>query len=364
MPPAPGSAPARLPSQARREVTSQPMLGIDLGGTKTEAALLDASGAVVWRERVPTPTADYEASLLMLRRLAERGRAAAGTVGTTGTASGAVSIGVGTPGTITADGRMKNCNTQCLNGRYLQRDLAAALGQPVAMANDANCLALSEATDGAGAGAAVVFAAILGTGVGAGIAVHGRVLSGPNGVAGEWGHNPLPWLDSATGGAPADPSDRNIHRNANGTSETRAEPLFIPHCYCGQRGCVETLVSGPGLAQDHAQRTGQQLTAEHIAQAAAAGDAACQHTLRLHASRLARALAAVINVLDPDVIVLGGGLSLMPHLYTEVPALWGQWVVSGGVREPVRTRLLPSVHGDASGVRGAAWLGASKRLTG
>ncbi len=298
------------------------MLGIDLGGTKTEAALLDANGAVRWRERVPTPSGDYEASLQMLRNLAERGRMAAG---------GAVSIGVGTPGTITADGRMKNCNTQSLNGRFLQRDLASALGQPVAMANDANCLALSEATDGAGAGADVVFAAILGTGVGAGIAVHGRVLSGPNGVAGEWGHNPLPWLDPATEHA--------------------------PDCYCGQRGCVETLVSGPGLAQDHALRTRQKLTAEQIAQAAAAGDTACAHTLRLHASRLARALAAVINVLDPDVIVLGGGLSLMPHLYTEVSALWSQWVVSGGVKEPVRTRLLPSQHGDSSGVRGAAWLG-------
>ncbi len=305
-----------------------PMLGIDLGGTKTEAALLASDGSVRWRKRVPTPSDDYEASLQMLRSLAEAGRQAAG---------GAIRIGVGTPGTITADGRMKNCNTQALNGRCLQRDLASALGQPVAMANDANCLALSEATDGAGAGAGVVFAAILGTGVGAGIAVHGRVLSGPNGLAGEWGHNPVPWLD------------------ADGDTA----PVFVPHCYCGQRGCVETLVSGPGFAQDHTRRTGQQLTAEHIAQAAAAGDASCQHTLRLHASRLARALAAVINVLDPDVIVLGGGLSLMPHLYTEVPALWGQWVVSGGVKEPVRTRLLPSKHGDSSGVRGAAWLGQS-----
>jgi fructokinase len=317
-------------SPAQPKDLARPMLGIDLGGTKTEAALLDANGAVQWRERVPTPTGDYEASLLMLHTLAEAGRQVAG---------GAVSIGVGTPGTITADGRMKNCNTQCLNGRYLQRDLASALGQHVAMANDANCLALSEATDGAGAGAAVVFAAILGTGVGAGIAVHGRVLSGPNGLAGEWGHNPLPWLDA----------------------DSEPPPAFVPSCYCGQSGCVETWCSGPGLASDHARRnglTGQPLTAEQIAQAAAAGDPACAHTLRLHASRLARALASVINLLDPDVIVLGGGLSLMPHLYTEVPALWGQWVVSGGVKEPVRTRLLPSVHGDSSGVRGAAWLGA------
>ncbi len=329
------------------------MLGIDLGGTKTEAALLAADGTVRWRERVPTPKGNYEASLLCLRGLAERGRAAAG---------GAVSIGVGTPGTITADGRMKNCNTQSLNGRFLKRDLAAALGQSVAMANDANCLALSEATDGAGAGAGVVFAAILGTGVGAGIAVHGRVLTGPNGLAGEWGHNPLPWLNDEA-------------EEASGVM-----PIFMPTCYCGQRACVETLCSGPGLARDHARRNGagdgiaslgggrggatnrstaKNLTAEQIAQAAAAGDPACQATLRLHASRLARALAAVINVLDPDVIVLGGGVSLMPHLYTEVPALWGQWVVSGGVKEPVRTRLLASQHGDSSGVRGAAWLGRS-----
>jgi fructokinase len=299
-----------------------PMLGIDLGGTKIEAVLLGDDGAVPWRERVPTPAGDYDATLRMLVDLVRRGRAAAG---------GAVSVGVGTPGTVTADGRMKNCNSQCLNGRFLQRDLVAALGQPVAVANDANCLALSEATDGAGAGAEVVFAAILGTGVGAGIAVHGRVLTGPNGVAGEWGHNPLPWPDPAT------------------------DPVW--DCYCGQRGCVETLVSGPGLARDHAAHHGGSLSAEQIARAAAQGDAACHATLDRHASRLARALAGVINLLDPDLVVLGGGLSQMPHLVEAVPRLWGGWVFSGGVREPVRTRLARSRHGDASGVRGAAWLG-------
>jgi fructokinase len=316
------------------------MLGIDLGGTKTEAVLLDGEGRVVWRERVATPADDYAQTLAMLVALVQRGRAAA---------SGTPSIGIGTPGTVAADGRMKNCNSQCLNGEYLQRDLQAALGQAVAVANDANCLALSEATDGAGAGHGVVFAAILGTGVGAGIAVHGRVLTGPNGVAGEWGHNPLPWR---TGG----------------------DPMWS--CYCGQQGCIETLVSGPGMARDHHELAQPRdagaatterarpatLSAQQIAEAAAHGDAACVATLERHAARLARALAGIINVLDPDVIVLGGGLSRMPHLYERVPLLWQPWVVSGGVRERVRTLLKASKHGDASGVRGAAWLGRGTPL--
>jgi fructokinase len=201
----------------------------------------------------------------------------------------------------------------------------------VRYANDANCLALSEATDGAGAGARVVFAVILGTGTGAGIAVDGKVLVGPNGVAGEWGHNPLPWLDPAE------------------------DPVF--DCYCGRQGCNETLLSGTGLAREHAWRHGGELRGEEIVERAAAGDAACQATLARHARRLAKGLAAVINLLDPDVIVLGGGLSRLPHLYEQVPAQWGRWVFSGGVADPVRTRLVPARHGDASGVRGAAWIG-------
>jgi fructokinase len=204
----------------------------------------------------------------------------------------------------------------------------------VALANDANCLALSEATDGAGAGAAVVFAAILGTGAGAGIAVHGRVLGGPNGLAGEWGHNPLPWA--------------------------QADETPGPACYCGQQGCIETWVSGSGLAADHARSSGRHWTGQAIAQAAAAGDATAQAALQRHAQRLARALASVINLLDPDVIVLGGGLSRLPHLLVEVPALWGRWVFCTGPRGPaqaVHTRLAAAVHGDDSGVRGAAWLG-------
>ena len=297
-------------------------LGVDLGGTKTEAALLDHAGAVRWRQRVATPAGDYGATLFGIVALVRAAQAACGE---------AVTIGVGTPGTRTAAGLMKNCNSTCLNGRPLQQDLQAALGQPVALMNDANCLALSEATDGAGAGAEVVFAAILGTGTGAGIAVRGHVLTGANGLAGEWGHNPLPF---------AVPGE---------------DPAWS--CYCGRTGCVESLASGPALAREHAERHGGTLDAAAIAVAAVAGDAACRATLQRHARRLARALAGVINLLDPDVIVLGGGLSLMPHLYVDVPALWGQWVFSAGAQEPVRTRLLPALHGDASGVRGAAWVG-------
>ena len=302
-------------------------IGVDLGGTKTEAIVLDAAGTEVWRQRISTPSAQgYDAILAAIAGLVGQARQAVG-----GTASAITTpIGFGTPGALTSAGLMKNANTQCLNGRPLQQDLQALLGQPVAVANDANCLALSEATDGAGQGAGVVFAAILGTGTGAGIAVHGRVLTGPNSLAGEWGHNPLPW-------APAD------------------EPR--PACYCGQAGCVETLVSGPGIAADHALRHGGSLTALQIGTAAAAGDANCAATLARWQQRLARALAGVINLLDPDVIVLGGGLSRMAGTYQAVPALWGQWVVSGGLKEPVRTRLLPALHGDSSGVRGAAWVG-------
>jgi fructokinase len=299
-------------------------LGIDLGGTKTEALVLDAGGAERWRKRITTPSAQgYDAVLAALAGLVADARQALAPGET-------MTVGMGTPGSLSADGLLKNANTQCLNGRALQADLAARLGQPVAIANDANCLALSEATDGAGAGAPVVFAAILGTGTGAGIAVHGRVLTGPNRLAGEWGHNPLPW---------AEPDEAR------------------PACYCGQVGCVETLVSGPGLAADHQRRHGGTLSAVQIAEAAATGDGACADTLARWQQRLARALAGVINLLDPDVIVLGGGLSRINATYSAVPALWGRWVFSGGLREPVRTRLLPAAHGDASGVRGAAWLG-------
>ncbi len=296
-------------------------LGIDLGGTKIEALLLDPAGRERWRRRVDTPAGSYTGTLQALAGLVQAARAEAG---------GPMSIGLGTPGSLTAEGVMKNANSTCLNAMPLQRDLEALLGQPVRLANDANCLALSEATDGAAAGADVSFAVILGTGCGAGITVRGHTLTGPNRLAGEWGHNPLPWLRDD-------------------------EPR--PACYCGRCGCNETLLSGPGLAADHQRETGQALTAREIHRRALDdGDTACAATLERHAHRLARALAAVINLLDPDIIVLAGGLSKMPHLYQRVPALWSQWVFSGGVHDTVRTRLVPSRHGDASGVRGAAWL--------
>jgi fructokinase len=296
-------------------------IGVDVGGTKLEAIVLDASGRETWRERIATPRADYRDTLQGIAALVGRARDAIG---------GAMhTIGLGTPGAPARTGLMKNCNSTQLNGQPLQRDLEALLSQPVRLANDANCLAMSEATDGAGAGAGLVFAAILGTGVGAGIVVHGRLLTGPNALAGEWGHNPLPWADDT-------------------------DPRWL--CYCGQAGCIETLVSGPGLAREHAGRHGGSAAAAEISARAAAGDADCAATLSRWEHRLARSLAHVINLLDPDVIVLGGGLSRIERLYAHVPALWGQWVFSGGLRDEVRTRLVPSRHGDSSGVRGAAWL--------
>ena len=306
-------------------------IGIDLGGTKTEAVALDSAGQVRWRQRIATPSAQgYGAVLDALGGLAVAAQSACAA------SRGRPSLGVAAPGSLTADGLVKNANTTCLNGRPLQQDLQARLGQPVALANDANCLALSEATVGAGQGAPVVFAAILGTGCGAGIAVGGRVLTGPNRLAGEWGHNPMPWADADT-------------------------PRLA--CYCGQAGCVETLCSGPAIAADHQRHHGGALTALQIAQQAAAGDAACADSLARWQHRLARALAGVINLLDPDVIVLGGGLSRVAATYSVVPTLWDQWVFAGGQREPVRTRLLPATHGDASGVRGAAWLGRDLEAT-
>ena len=297
-------------------------IGVDFGGTKIEAILLDAAGRERWRERVASPRGDYGASLQAIAGLVERARQAAGGAPCT--------IGIGAPGNVTQRGVMKNGNSTQLNNRPLPHDLEALLRQSVRVTNDANCLALSEATDGAGAGADVVFAGILGTGVGAGIAVHGRVLNGPNGLAGEWGHNPLPWAHG----------DELRHT-----------------CFCGQRGCIETALAGPWLVRDHAEIHGQTLTPHEIVERAARGDAGCEDTMARWESRLARALSHVINLLDPDVIVLGGGLSRIERLYANVPNLLPRWVFAGGVRdEPVRTRLVPSLHGDSSGVRGAAWL--------
>ena len=292
-------------------------IGIDLGGTKIEGVALGDDGAVRARRRVPTPRA-YAATLDAIATLVADVEREAGARGT---------VGVGIPGAVApATGTVKNANSTWLIGEPLGRDLAARLGRPVRLANDANCFALSEAADGAGAGADVVFGVILGTGVGGGIVVGGRCLVGPNLVAGEWGHNPLPW--------PA------------------PDELPGPACYCGRTGCIETFLSGPGFARDHAERTGQALDAPGIVRRAALGDAGAAASLARYAERLARALASVINVLDPDVVVLGGGMSNVPGLAGAVTPLLPRHVFS----DTVHTRVVPNRHGDSSGVRGAAWL--------
>jgi fructokinase len=293
-------------------------IGIDLGGTKIEGVALDGPGRVAARQRRATPRDDYPGTVRALRDLVLALEAESGARG---------SVGIGMPGIISpATGLVKNANSVWLIGQPLQQDLERALGRPVRLANDANCFALSEASDGAAAGAAVVFGVIVGTGTGGGVVVHGHVLTGPNAVAGEWGHNPLPWPEG-------DERDG-------------------PPCYCGRRGCIETYLSGPGLARDHLRATGVLLSSEDVVSRAEAGDAPAEATLARYESRMARALAGIINVLDPDVIVLGGGLSKVARLYRNVPAQWGAWVFS----DRVDTRLVPPAHGDASGVRGAAWL--------
>jgi fructokinase len=299
-------------------------LGIDLGGTKIEIIALADSGEVPLRRRRRSPQGSYADTLDAIRALVLEAEAELGVEGT---------LGLGTPGAISpASGLLKNSNSTWLNGRPLDRDLAALLERTVAIANDADCLALSEASDGAAAGASSVFAVILGTGVGGGLAIHGRVLAGPNAIAGEWGHNPLPWP---------------------GPSE-----LPGPPCYCGLRGCIETWLSGPGLARDYRDATGIERQSPAIVAAAAGGDAGAEAALRRYEDRLARGLATVINLLDPETIVLGGGVSNLERLYTSVPRLWQRYVFS----DTVRTRLVPPAHGDSSGVRGAAWLGRYRAL--
>ena len=293
-------------------------IGIDLGGTKIEGIALDDSGNVLVRTRVPSPRGSYDATLTAIHDLV---------IALEKQAGGRGSIGVGIPGTISpATGRIKNSNSLWLNGMTMAQDLPERLGRPVRFANDANCFALSEATDGAAAGGHVVFGVIIGTGTGGGLAIDGKVLVGANAVAGEWGHNSLPWPG---------PDERPG-----------------PECYCGRSGCIETFLSGPAVALEFERTTGRRLDVPAIIGLAAAGDAVAEACLVRYDDRMARSLASVINVVDPDVIVLGGGLSNNRRLYTSVPARWSDYVFS----DRVTTRLVQAAHGDASGVRGAAWL--------
>lgn len=297
-------------------------MGVDVGGTKMEGVVLDAGGGEVWRRRVGTPRGDYAESLAVVAALVKAAEDGLGC------GAGGASVGLGIPGCISpASGVVKNANSTWMNGRAMDRDLARILGRAVRVENDANCLAVSEAVDGAAAGAKVALALILGTGAGAGIAIGGRAHRGRHVIAGEWGHNPLPWAD-----------EREI-----ADAET---------CFCGKRGCMETWVSGSGVARDYRRATGRTLGADEIIGRMRGGEGEAAECYRRFLSRLARGVAAVINILDPDVIVLGGGLSRVEEIYRDLPAELPGWVFSDECTTPVR----PALHGDASGVRGAAWL--------
>ena len=288
-------------------------VGIDLGGTKIEGAVLDPGGRVLIRKRVPTPAGDYDGTVRTVVELIREVEAGAGGQGT---------VGIGTPGAISPfSGLLRNSNSVALNGRPLDRDLERALGRPVRLANDADCFALAEAVTGAGVGAGTVFGVILGTGVGGGLVIDRTLQAGPNRIAGEWGHNPQP---AEMGGRP---------------------------CYCGRTDCVEVYLSGPAVAREYRRSGGMELTAEQVMDRID-GDAVAAAVFDRYATRLARALAVVINVLDPEVVVLGGGMSNVDQLYEEVPQRWGKWIFSDGVA----TRLARNRHGDSGGVLGAAWL--------
>lgn len=299
-------------------MTTPIRIGVDLGGTKIEAAALTDDGQMLKRIRVPTPRGDYPGTLTAIKRLILDLESALGAHG---------SIGVGTPGALSPfTGRLRNANSVWLNDRILGADLEQCLGRPVRLANDADCFTLSEAADGAAAGARSVFGVIIGTGTGGGIAINGQLLGGPNAIAGEWGHNPLPW--------------------------PRADELPGPACYCGKHGCIETWVSGPALSADLERRSGRRLDGERIAEAAEQGDPEAEAALQRHEDRLARALATVINLLDPEVIVLGGGLSNLKRLYQRLPSRIRPYIFGDGLA----TRIVAPRFGDSSGVRGAAWL--------
>ena len=295
-------------------------LGVDLGGTKIEVVALDAQGVIVRRKRIATPQGDYRQSVQAIAGLVV---ALEDELGISGT------VGIGVPGSISpTTGLIRNANSTCLNGKPLKQDVEQLLKRPVAVSNDANCFALSESTDGAAAGASSVFAVIIGTGTGSGMVINGRVINGANGIAGEWGHNPLPWPSSAENPG--------------------------PDCWCGLQGCIETWLSGPGMTRDHQESTGLEMGADLIVAASKDGNQQAEETLQRYEHRLARALAQIINVLDPEVIVLGGGMSNIKRLYTTVPVIWRSYIFSDGIN----TQLVPPLYGDSSGVRGAAWLGS------
>ena len=305
--------------RVKNQTTSHIRIGIDLGGTKIEAIALDPHGVACFRQRVPTPQGKYDDTVRAIASLVAAVDAHISPI--------PASVGIGIPGTISpATGLIKNANSTCLIGHALDKDIAAAIGRPVRLANDADCFALSEAVDGAAAGEQIVFGAILGTGAGGGLVINTQVVRGPNAITGEWGHNPLPW--------------------------PRPDEMPGPQCYCGLKGCNETFISGTGLSRDFAGVTGETVAATEIVARSAAGDALATAALDRYVDRLARDTATIINVIDPHMIVLGGGMSNVARLYTDVPRLWPTYVFS----DTVVTKLSPPKHGDSSGVRGAAWL--------
>jgi len=293
-------------------------IGIDLGGTKIEILALGEKSETLYQDRQPTPQGDYVATIQGIAEMVFTAEKKCGEKG---------SVGIGIPGCISQQtGLVKNANSVCLIGQPLDKDLSALLQRPIRVENDANCFALSEAIDGAGESMDLVFGVILGTGTGGGLVAHQRLLQGPNGITGEWGHNPLPWMNE----------DEQIDT----------------HCYCGQSGCIETFLSGPGLSRDHQWVSGKDLSAEQIVASAISGDFQAQASMARYVERLSKSLASIVNIYDPHVIVLGGGLSNIDWLYEEIPKRWGKYVFS----DQVLTKLRKNHHGDASGVRGAAWL--------
>lgn len=331
-------------------------IGIDLGGTKTEIICLDRhNGKELYRQRVPTTKGSYDAAITTITGLVKQ---AEDTLGQTGT------VGIGIPGTVSRDtGLVKNANSTWLIGKPLDKDLEAALKRPVRVENDANCFAVSEATDGAGAGKEVVFAVIIGTGCGAGIAVNGRAMGGVNGIGGEWGHNPLPYptVYHANPVPLYDPFEK-----APGVSDTLDQYFTAdfalgeypgPLCYCGRRGCLETWISGTGFKNDYRRVTGLERSTHDIIADAKAGEEKAAAALTRYTDRVARGLAGVINILDPDAVILGGGMSNVDALYQTLPQVWKKYIFS----DTVKTALHPARHGDSSGVRGAAWLWADDK---